>query len=198
MAGKATAETVEEEARRTKADFLGAAERLRDALVAFADTGTDKEAADMADGISKRAKEFNTARTAWEVANTRGNEADHDAYVTEAEAKIASMEQGDPRSVWGAIVDNAEFPYRLYSLAVAFRRQYLFAADTECVNKATSMRAPGVTESTTPLFRPGHAVADRDMAQHWAFNMDELVKALGGDGAGISDSMRICADIFYC
>lgn len=198
MAGKATAETVEEEARRTKADFLGAAERLRDALVAFADTGTDKEAADMADGISKRAKEFNTARTAWEVANTRGNEADHDAYVTEAEAKIANMEQGDPRSVWDAIVDNAEFPYRLYSLAVAFRRQYLFVADTECVNKATAMRVPGVTESTTPLFRPGHADADRDMAQHWAFNMDELVKALGGNGAGISDSMRICADIFYC
>lgn len=56
MAGKATTETVEEEARRTKADLLGAAERLRDALVSFTDTGTDKEAADVADGISKRAK----------------------------------------------------------------------------------------------------------------------------------------------
>jgi hypothetical protein len=36
------------------------------------------------------------------------------------------------------------------------------------------------------------------MAQHWAFNMDELVKALGGDGAGISDSALVCADVFYC
>lgn len=198
MAGKAATETVEEEARRAKADLLGAAERLRDALTAFADTGTDKEAVDMADGIAKRAKEFNTAVTAWEAANARGEKADHDAYVTEAEAKIADMEQGDPRSVWGAIVDNAEFPYRLLSLAVAFRRRFLFFADSECVNKATSMRPRGVTESTTPLFRTGHAVADRDMAQHWAFGMDKLVKALGGDGAGISDSMRICADIFYC
>jgi hypothetical protein len=140
MAGKATAETIEQEARRTKADLLGAAERLRDALVAFADTGTDKEAVDMADGISKRAKEFNTARTAWEAANTRGNEADHDAYVTEAEAKIADMEQGDPRSVWGAIVDNAEFPYRLFSLAVAFRRQYLLMAEDLRHNRRNSCR----------------------------------------------------------
>lgn len=198
MAEKATTETVEQEARRTKADLLGAAERLRDALTAFADTGTDEEAVNMAGGITKRAEEFNAARAAWDAANAHGDKADPDAYVTEATAKIADMEQGDPRSVWGAIVDNAEFPYRLSSLAYAFRRQFLFFADTECVEKATSMRPSGVTESTTPLFRRGHAIADRDMAQHWAFNMDELVKALGGNAAGTSDSPLVCADIFCC
>lgn len=196
MGTTAKSETVEQEARRTKADLLLAAERLRDALVAFANTGTDEEAVNMAGGITKCAEEFNAARTAWEAANAHGEEADHDAYVAEATAKIADMEQGDPRSAWGAIVDNAEFPYRLSSLAYAFRRQFLFLADSECVERATSMRPTGVTESTTPLFRRGHAVADRDMAQHWAFRMDELVKALGGEGSGVGDSALLCADPF--
>lgn len=196
MAEKATTETVEQEARRTKADLLGAAERLRDALTAFADTGTDEEAVDMAGGITKRAEEFNAARTAWEAANSHGDKADPDAYVTEATAKIADMKQGDPRSAWGAIVDNAEFPYRLLSLAYAFRRQFLFDADTECIEKAASMQPGGVTESATQLFRRGHAIADRDMAQHWAFRMDKLVKALGGEGSGVGDSAVLCADPF--
>lgn len=196
MTEKATTETVEQEARRTKADLLGAAERLRDALVAFANTGTDEEAIGMTDGITRCAEGFNAARTAWEAANAHGEDADHDAYVAEATAKIADMEQGDPRSAWGAIVDNAEFPYRLLSLAYAFRRQFLFDADGECVEKATSMRPTGVTESTTPLFLPRHSVANRDIAQHWAFRMDELVKALGGEGSGVGDSPLLCAEPF--
>lgn len=197
MAEKATAETVEQEARRTKAAFLGAAERLRDALAAFADTATDEDALGMVDGLTERAMEFNAARMAWEAANAHGEGARHDTYVTNAEANISKMHQGDPRSAWGAIVDNAEFPYRLTSLAYAFRRKNMIVADSECVEKAVSMRPCGITENVRgPLFFPGRKEADRDMAQHWAYVTDGLVVALGGKSSGVCDAALLCADPF--